>query len=1009
MVTATCATAVGIHSKASSVLTSRNACIRRLAFYSLTRRIASRTLRTVASMVLLCGMVFSQNAADLPGVIRMAGQFPQQASAAASTELVRIQIFTNQSLTDEVFEEQQSISIGGDGTFNLLVGAATPGGVPAGVFKDASPRWIQVTRPNGSSMNEPLVSVPYSYHALVADAISGVALDDIVTRDQLPTAVRDVIQNSLNNPSSAAGTASGSPATRLSASGGSQGTQAVVDVTQMQGATLGELLQSCIASLSANGGVCDARSVATVPSINSTVKVDKYTRILLPTGTITCNATPCFSTMANLDVEGASAANTIVKAASGGQILAVSGNQINYLELSKMMLEGNGAGSLVLAIPDWNSSTGTDFQNGRYFFHDLDVSDFGATAFQFGRSAYFFEIKNVIFQRNQGSIKFDRYSEGQITDNSFFYPKSGAQITAVSSSITHIERNTFVNDGKNTDPDILIQPPPDGNDGYLWIIGNKFGPENEVAARYKIAVNNPAAIVRSSMAIYVHENNFSGAGGAQTAIELLNQISYWSVQNNLFNNVGIAIGDDQPILTGIDFGHSVFRGNRMFGANGQPVIAFKNGGRGFDLDSDSVAVVQLAGTSNEILNSERQDKWGQNSTTTTCGIDDPFGTQRACRVSRNGTYISESIQGPLVPNGLTAATLTFWARSGSLSRADLALYDSTTWIMVSMTSLYLSPGWQKFTVPFSGFDPTHTLKVLVYPGGSNIKVSGWIDVYGFQFGPAGQSYAVSGSSPVNSAITESRHDERVTFANQIVSTVSTGTAPMVVTSTTPVANLTLLFDSQLPTIGSPGKIVETALPTLTLSGKIKESALPTIVSSGIISDSAVPSTIARLSGPVSFAGPVSGTQLASLAPQGSAPLVVTSNTKVANLNSDLLDGADWNSPGVIGASTPNAATFTRLTATVGVANSSGLQHLRVAGCTTAMVNGKQECTTTVTWPVPFADTAYTVTCTQENTDASSVQVFGLVSKSAESVVVRVVSDSNKVSSGGNLGCIALHD
>jgi hypothetical protein len=56
-------------------------------------------------------------------------------------------------------------------------------------------------------------------------------------------------------------------------------------------------------------------------------------------------------------------------------------------------------------------------------------------------------------------------------------------------------------------------------------------------------------------------------------------------------------------------------------------------------------------------------------------------------------------------------------------------------------------------------------------------------------------------------------------------------------------------------------------------------------------------------------------QLTSTVAFGTAPLVVTSTTKVLNLNVDLLDGGDWAAPGAIGTGTPAAATFTALTAT----------------------------------------------------------------------------------------------
>lgn len=58
-------------------------------------------------------------------------------------------------------------------------------------------------------------------------------------------------------------------------------------------------------------------------------------------------------------------------------------------------------------------------------------------------------------------------------------------------------------------------------------------------------------------------------------------------------------------------------------------------------------------------------------------------------------------------------------------------------------------------------------------------------------------------------------------------------------------------------------------------------------------------------------------QLTSTVVTGTAPMIVTSTTKVANLNVDLLDGGDWSSPGAIGTVTPNSGTFTALSSTGG--------------------------------------------------------------------------------------------
>jgi hypothetical protein len=56
-------------------------------------------------------------------------------------------------------------------------------------------------------------------------------------------------------------------------------------------------------------------------------------------------------------------------------------------------------------------------------------------------------------------------------------------------------------------------------------------------------------------------------------------------------------------------------------------------------------------------------------------------------------------------------------------------------------------------------------------------------------------------------------------------------------------------------------------------------------------------------------------QITSSLATGTAPLVIASTTKVANLNVDLLDGTDWSAPGAIGGGTPGAGTFTTIVAT----------------------------------------------------------------------------------------------
>ena len=65
---------------------------------------------------------------------------------------------------------------------------------------------------------------------------------------------------------------------------------------------------------------------------------------------------------------------------------------------------------------------------------------------------------------------------------------------------------------------------------------------------------------------------------------------------------------------------------------------------------------------------------------------------------------------------------------------------------------------------------------------------------------------------------------------------------------------------------------------------------------------------------------VSATQLTSTVAIGTAPLVVTSTTNVANLNASSLNGATFAAPGAIGGGTAAAANFTTVNATGNITN-----------------------------------------------------------------------------------------
>lgn len=137
----------------------------------------------------------------------------------------------------------------------------------------------------------------------------------------------------------------------------------------------------------------------------------------------------------------------------------------------------------------------------------------------------------------------------------------------------------------------------------------------------------------------------------------------------------------------------------------------------------------------------------------------------------------------------------------------------------------------------------------------------------------GQTFAAP--APIGTGTPAAGTFTALTASSQITSSVTTGTAPLVIASTTNVANLNASSLSGA-TFASPGAIGGSSAST---------GAFTTI----------------------SATGPITSTQTT-----GTAPFVVASTTQVANLNAATLGGATFAAPGAIGGGTAAAGTFTTL-------------------------------------------------------------------------------------------------
>jgi hypothetical protein len=159
---------------------------------------------------------------------------------------------------------------------------------------------------------------------------------------------------------------------------------------------------------------------------------------------------------------------------------------------------------------------------------------------------------------------------------------------------------------------------------------------------------------------------------------------------------------------------------------------------------------------------------------------------------------------------------------------------------------------------------------------------------------SGTSLALSGALTAASA----------TVTGQLISSVAIGTAPLVVTSTTQVANLyaarAALADTA--TTATSATNASTVTTNANLTGPITSVGNATAIASKTGTGSTfvmatsptlvTPDIGAATGSTLTLSSTLSATQLTSTVSTGTAPLVVSSTTKVTNLNADTLDGID---------------------------------------------------------------------------------------------------------------------
>lgn len=121
-----------------------------------------------------------------------------------------------------------------------------------------------------------------------------------------------------------------------------------------------------------------------------------------------------------------------------------------------------------------------------------------------------------------------------------------------------------------------------------------------------------------------------------------------------------------------------------------------------------------------------------------------------------------------------------------------------------------------------------------------------------------------------------------------------------------------------------------------------------------------------------------------------------------SINASTLETHTWESPGPIGALSPNSGVFTSFQANQIVADTPGLKHLRVA---TGSIAAGADGTTTCAWSTAFTDLAYTVVAAVNAVNLTLVRIGNITTGNVE-VTLHNPSASPE---SGIIHLIAMHD
>ena len=119
----------------------------------------------------------------VPQQVRYAGKL---ATRGGETVEAVFRIYASQEGGEPLWTETQQLAVGPDGSYTVLLGSVSQGGLPQTVFSGGAARWLGVSVERAAEPDRVLLaSVPYAMKSADAEALAGHAAADFVTQEQL--------------------------------------------------------------------------------------------------------------------------------------------------------------------------------------------------------------------------------------------------------------------------------------------------------------------------------------------------------------------------------------------------------------------------------------------------------------------------------------------------------------------------------------------------------------------------------------------------------------------------------------------------------------------------------------------------------------------------------------------------------------------------------------------------------------------------------------------------------